>query len=138
MAEHLRAKPRPLLGLVMGLTGGSLFSLFALVAYMVRGPASFERIGIPMGSVVGLYLICGLAGGLLLGLLLPLTVLRWGAALVGILVALPLYAGAGLLLGDFNWRLSLVLAAIIGGVVGFRAWEPVPKGESLPGENSVH
>jgi len=64
------------------------------------------------------------------GLLLPLTAWRWGAAVVGAVAAAPLYVGAGFLLGHSDVLTGVVLATVIGGAVGYRLWEPLASGEA--------
>lgn len=124
----VRRKPNPILGVILGVAGAMVLSFIVLVIYGVRGPDTFDRLGISLGSAIGLYFVAGIIGGALLGLLLPLTVWRMGAAFVGIMVAIPLYFGAGILLGDFDFYTGIILSVIVGGIVGYGLWLP-PKEE---------
>lgn len=122
--EDLRRKPRPLLGCVLGLFGGVFLSLLALIIYGIRGPGVFDRLGVSLGSALALYMVAGSLGGTMLGIMLPLTVERWGAVLTGIVAAVPLYLGASILLGHEDLYSGAIAAIIVGGVVGFASWEP--------------
>lgn len=124
--EFLRGKARPLLGLVLGLVAGAFLCFLALVVYSLRGPGTFDRLGVPLGTVLGLYIIGGAVGGALIGLMLPLTIRREGAAAVGIVGALPLYLAGSILLGQEDLYSGAIAAVIVGGAAGFLWWEPPP------------
>lgn len=123
-SEHLRAKPRPLLGLVLGFAGGIFLSLSALIIYIVRGSAVFDSLGVSLGDTLALYMVAGPLSGTLVGLMLPLTVRRWGAAFVGITAAVPLYLGASRLLGHEDLWSGAIAAIVVGGITGVASWEP--------------
>jgi amino acid transporter len=99
-------------------------SVVAVVIYAVRGPDTFARLGVTLASTVSLYLIAGVVGGALVGVLLPVTVWRWGAAAVGILAAVPLYVGVAVVLGQSDLLSGLIAAVLVGGVVGYGLWSP--------------
>lgn len=84
-----------------------------------------ERLDLTFATMVMFYLMAGGAAGLLVGGLFPLTAWRWGAVVVGSIAAVPVYAGAGVMMGDLNLVLDLLLAAIVGGAVGYGWWETV-------------
>jgi hypothetical protein len=107
-------------------------SLVAVAIYAIRGPDTFARLGVTLTSTVSLYLIAGVIGGALVGTLLPMTVWRWGAAVVGILAAVPLYVGVAVLLGQSDVFSGLVAAVLVGGVVGYGLWSPADD-EAPPG-----
>lgn len=137
VAVRKRRKAKPLLGLAVGLIGAAFFSLVALGIVAVRGPGMLARIGLTPASLVAYYVAAGGAAGVIGGLLLPLATWRWGSALVGGIAAIPIYAGVGLLFGDFDPVIDLVLAAVIGGAVGYGWWEPLDnKSDELPDTNS--
>jgi len=113
------------MGIVAGLAMAVLTSLAVVIMYLVRGPGTFERLGVSLGSTIGLYLAAGVVGGAVVGFLLPLTVWRWGAVFVGMVAAVPLYWGVGLLLGESDFYAVLIPAVFIGGGVGYGLWSPV-------------
>jgi ammonia channel protein AmtB len=123
-------KPRPVFGMVIGFLGGSLFSAIALVLYSVRGEELFERLGTSLPNVLLIYHAGGAVAGLVVGLLLPLTIWRWGAVIVGILGAIPVYFGAGMVMGDLDLTLDLAVAVVVGGIVGYSWYSPPTGGDS--------
>lgn len=58
--------------------------------------------------------------------MLPLTIRREGAAVVGVVGALPLYLAASTLLGHEDLTSGAIAAVVVGGVAGFLWWEPPP------------
>jgi hypothetical protein len=115
----------PVLGLILGIAGGVFFSLSALLIVALRGPSMLDRLGVSLAGLLLVYIGGGAVGGTVAGMLLPLTRRRWGAALVGSVAALPIYHGAGMLLGETDYGVSILLAVLVGGTVGYTAWEPV-------------
>lgn len=111
-----------------GLTGGCLFtfaySAFVILLYLIAGPGPFERNGVTLGSVLLSYLFGGLAGGLVVGLLRPLTSRRLGAIAVGIIAATLVFVGIGIAVWGWLTRwdrdswLTLATTSIIFGVYG--------------------
>ena len=120
----MRRKANLVLGALAGVMVAVLISLVAVMMYVLRGPQMFERLGISLTSTIALYFVGGIIGGSLVGLLLPLATWRWGAVLVGIIAAMPVYLGAGVLLGE-DLSIGIFLAIIVGGVVGYLTWSPV-------------
>jgi hypothetical protein len=120
----MRRKANLVLGALAGVMVAVLISLVAVMMYVLRGPQMFERLGISLTSTIALYFAGGIIGGSLVGLLLPLATWRWGAVLVGIIAAMPVYLGAGVLLGE-DLSIGIFLAIIVGGVVGYLTWSPV-------------
>ena len=110
---------------LVGLAAGFLISLYAGVVFtlhaLARGPSPAV-----FGQIVAVYLLGGVAGGLLTAITFPLV--RWvgGAFLVGALAVLPMYFGAGLVVdpGPPSQRLLIagVLALAVGGTAGARGW----------------
>ena len=119
-----RRSAKPVLGCVLGILGGGFFAASALLIVAVRGPAMLDRIGLTTASMISFYLVAGGFAGLVVGTLLPLATWRLGAALVGGIGAIPVYAGAGLMLGDLHLFTDLLLAAVVGGAVGYSWWSP--------------
>ena len=101
------------------------FSAWVLTLYARRGSVPFDAVGTTPGAVILLYYCAAVVAGLLVGILLPLArANRWGAALVGIVAALPLYAMARVALEGFApWTavdtISVVGAStVVGSIVG--------------------
>lgn len=125
-------QPNPLLGLFGGVLGGVFFSLVALAIIAVRGPGIVDRLGLTLMGLMAFYVGAGAIAGTVVGLLLPLATWRWGALLLGSLAAIPVYGGAGVVLGDLDLGTDLLIAAIIGGAVGYGWWSPVDGGVDKP------
>jgi hypothetical protein len=120
-----KRRPNLAVGVLAGLAMAAITSLAAVVVYRVRGPAAFEAFGTTLTSAVALYFAAGIGGGAVVGLLLPLTAWRAGAALVGALAATPLYLGvAALMLPSDLWS-GAIAATLVGGIVGYGLWSPV-------------
>jgi len=112
----------PFLG---GFAGFGLL-LFALLVYLLA-PAEFVKRYGPFGPVALVYLKGGTLGGLLAGLVWPLTRWRIGALLAGICFMFPLYYYAGALLfgpeGKGTSEIRLIaggLATVTGTILGFK------------------
>lgn len=79
--------------LCAGLFIATGFSVWVLGLYLFRGNTPFEKLGTTLGAVILTYYCAAILIGPLAGLLLPLARAgRPGAALVGALTAVPLYA----------------------------------------------
>lgn len=120
----MRRRPDPILGVVAGVAMAVLLSAWALAVYLFRGPGAFQGLGTSFTVVVAVNFAAGILGGVIVGLLLPLTVWRWGAVVVGILAAIPFYLAITLASGD-NDILFVVIGSVgVGGIVGYGAWSP--------------
>ena len=109
-------------------------ALIAGVLYLVDGPGRFEANGVSFLQAVGLYFAAGAVAGPLFGVLLPFTVSRAGAVVVGAIVAVPAYLGAALLVGG-SLGSGVVPAVLVGSIVGYVLWRPiVPEAESDRGD----
>ena len=109
-------------GAMAGAFMASLFSLYVLVLYLLRGNAPFEKLGVSLVGVVIAYCACGLSAGALAGVLWPLTRTRLGATLVGFLSGFLVYAGVGVTMDGpptswepFHWWGAAILGLIVGG-----------------------
>lgn len=113
-------------GLVMGLVFSVILSVGVGVLYWIGGPTTSHDTGWPLPSLIGLYVFGGVTGGLLLGLMLPLTTWRWGAVLVGMIVATPVYLAVGLIEYEdpIDIVAGLIVAGVVGGCVGYGLWSP--------------
>jgi hypothetical protein len=133
----MRRKPNLKLGLFGGAFMGVFLSAIALAIVAIRGTGVLERLGhLSLGTVIATYLAGGLAGGAIFGLLLPLTTWRWGAVVVGTLVAAPFYFGIGFVLGNNDFLVGAICSVFIGGGAGAVVWTPPRDGtdEGLPPE----
>ena len=104
------------------------YSLIAFIIYLARGSQPFEDLGATVGGTFAAYWAGGLLGGFLLGLAFPLARNTIGSIGVGILVAVPAFAGISLASsGKLNWVVILICAGIfgtIGGLVNAAAGGP--------------
>lgn len=112
-------------GLTAAMILVAVYSLLAVVLYLLPGKTDVERRGIGLGSTLVAYLIGGLIAGPLVGALAPLA--RWpvGAAFLGFLSLLfvdlafmsVLVPAAGGSVSDTLW-LSLAVSVMVGCPVG--------------------
>ena len=115
-------------GATWGFLVGLCLSLFVAVLFAIRGPQLFLPYGTTLWLVVGLYLVGGLAGGLITGLLRPLAKWRWGAALIGVFAAIPVGLGCRLMQAGFApWELNdsltmMIFSVALGASVGWIYW----------------
>jgi NhaP-type Na+/H+ or K+/H+ antiporter len=119
----VRRTPNIVLGAVLGLAMALGFTVIALVIYRLRGPETFERLGTSLSQTIALYVIGGIIGGGLFGLLLPLTTYRWGASLVGVCAAVPFYLAAAVV-ADGTLSSGLIPAVVVGAIAGYVLWTP--------------
>jgi O-antigen/teichoic acid export membrane protein len=121
--------------LLWGLKWGFWFALFfsfvAVAMTLFTGGEIIERQRISLTASIAIYVFGGFSGGIVLGLLRPLTKYRIGAALVGIVVMTP----ASILLGltlfgpPHDWSRDMtvtviLLPMVLGGPGGYLYWEP--------------
>lgn len=104
-------------GLATGLAMATLCSIAALGVYIRRGAAPFDRYGITLATALGAYWAGGAMGGVLLGLLRPLTRSKAGAVFAGIIVAIPVFSAIAVALDDISW-ITIIICAVIFGTVG--------------------
>jgi hypothetical protein len=118
-------------GLKWGMWFAVFFSAIAIVMTIVTQGEVLKRQNISLPASIGIYVFGGLSGGVILGLLRPLTRKRLGATVVGILVLTPVTVVLGIMMfgpigrWDENMLLTIILLPIIlGGVGGYSYWEP--------------
>lgn len=115
-------------GLYWGLCGAVVYSIIAVLLYLVRGSEPFSKVGTTFGMTLGAYLAGGLAAGLVLGLLRPLARWWWGAAIVGFWCAVPVWTAAFLAfpvnrpVDATDVRMLVLVSMLSGPVVGVVAW----------------
>jgi hypothetical protein len=115
-------------GALWGLMFGLIYVLILGVLFALQGPEMFRPYDTTFTEVATLYLMGGVGGGLIVGLLRPLLRRRWGAALVGILAAIPVGLGFQMMrIGSAPWgtKDTLVVAIFsvaLGATVGWVNW----------------
>jgi hypothetical protein len=134
-SEHTTKDQKVLRNLFWGLKWGLWFALFfsliATAMSVFSGGEIIERQDISLPASIAIYVVGGLAGGAVLGLLRPLTRRRIGAALVGILVMTPVGMITGLILfGPIHtwdgpeWFGLIFSSILFGSCGGYLYWEP--------------
>lgn len=104
------------------------FCLWVTVVYLVAGPAPFAENGSSYGRVALSYLSCGVAGGVVVGLLRPFIHNARGAALIGFAAAVPCVVAFRIAVrGAGGWGFEdlldiVVLSLVLGPMAGYRLW----------------
>lgn len=120
-------------GVGFGLVLASIYSAYVIVVFVASDGAVFERRGLSLGSTLLTYLAGGIVGGILYGVLAPLARWRFGAFMVGYIVAIPVCLGAAVALPDVDFGsrvtwFALAIAPLAGGIVGYQQWGWSPSG----------
>jgi hypothetical protein len=116
------------LNLVWGVKNGAFmaaaYSIAALVIYAVLGNHAIHTPGLTIGLVLESYWVGGLTAGLLVGILRPLSKLRWGPYLLGAIAGITVFAAFQASTMGPMWRWSwgdwiepCILGTIMGVVV---------------------
>jgi hypothetical protein len=98
-----------------------MFSAWIVLVYLVGGPRTFNEIGTTVYAVLLSYYIAGVAGGTLVGLLLPLTRTLVGQMLVGAMASLVVCSSAQTTLKGVIWhwdRSTLIVTTVIAVIIG--------------------
>ena len=122
---------------------GAALSIWAALVYLIGGRTAFAEKGVSLAGLVALYLLNGVAGGVLVGLVRPLTRSLPGMILTAMLVAVPVAVAIRLMASGLEplTRVDLEGMAIIivcggaaGGVGVWRAlWhDELKRGGGLP------
>jgi hypothetical protein len=120
-------------GALWGLLFGLVYVLVLGILFVLQGPVLFHAYNSTFAEVAALYLIGGVGGGLIVGLLRPLLRWRWGAALVGIFAAIPAGAGFQLMrIGSAPWGAKdtlvvMIFSVALGATVGWGELGNVPE-----------
>ena len=107
-----------------GLAAASCYIAWAVVLFVVSGGATFHEKDASFGGVVVAYAVGGLAGGAIVGLLLPLMRFRFGAFIVGVIAFVPVELGFRVVeFGFAPWRyddtlMVITLSTLLGGFGG--------------------
>src|SRR4051812_44073909 len=104
-------------GVTWGLLMSGMYCLVALLLYIIRGPTLFAKYGLTLGTLMLTYVVGGITGGWIVGVLRPLTHWRFGAILVGISVGFVVYGAAGIAMYGpvTHWDWSAWLVALLPG-----------------------
>lgn len=114
--------------LAWGLSFSLVYVLFVLAVFLARGPEAFEQAGTTLPRVAAAYVASGFVGGVLFGLLMPLGRTRAGAALLGLIVAIPvahivmLAVDSAALYGAPRPVVTIGTALILGPLCGVAMW----------------
>ncbi|MDB4916987.1 MAG: hypothetical protein JWM95_4631 [Gemmatimonadetes bacterium] len=99
----------------------TLYAAFVVGLFLFEGPGVFDKNGTSVGAVVVMYYAAGLLGGVVVGILLPLTRSLLGIIAVGVLVALIVFFCVAIGLegpfwrwGPSVWRQLMVFGVIFG------------------------
>jgi len=115
---------------LLGLAVAALYTAIAVIVSLLSAGASIESRGLSLGSVIVVYVVGGVLGGVMFAVFAPLGATRFGSAVVGTLIMLPVSVGAVLFhpqasLGDSDtWAAIVTCAVIMGGGVAYSIWEP--------------
>jgi hypothetical protein len=121
---------RPLRNLRWGVSGGlgiaSRYTVWVVVLYLILGTDPFSRQGVRLPTVGGTYLVSGLVGGAVVGLLRPWADNGFGAFVVGLLAGVPITAGLMVCVAGWpsawsnnDQRGFPVLAIMVGTALGY-------------------
>lgn len=112
-----------------GLIFGTLYSLYALLLYAIRGDRPFAENGTTLARAIAAYYAGGLVGGVVLGVLRPIAITLGGAIVIGVVAFLAIMAGAGMAAFGPPWRWGvaevvtlLITASIFGVTFGAYGW----------------
>lgn len=113
-----------------GLFMGAGYCAIALVLYVLRGPGLFAKYGVTPTAAMLTYLIGGISGGWIIGLLRPLAKWRLGAIFMGICVGIVVYGLATVsMFGPIShwdrddWIMVTILGTFTGVIGGNWFWE---------------
>lgn len=112
-------------GIGWGWRFAAVYIVFVLGLFLLRGPGPFERSGTTLPMVIAAYTVAGLIGGGIFGILLPLGRTRFGAALLGLIVAVPVIHVVTLavdLEGASRLTVVLLTASLLGPMSGVGLW----------------
>ena len=120
-------------GLGLGLTLGVIYCVLGVGLRAVGLGHSLDGSGIGLALLAAMYLFGGLAAGLLGGLLSPLAVGKFGAAVVGFFASIPAALLFAIVTRESADRpadvilLTVILCAALGAPLGVALWEPMPR-----------
>ena len=89
MKDHDNAAANVVWGLYWGSCGAVLYSFVAVLVHLAGWPTGRAS----LLATIGAYFLGGAIGGVVLGMLRPITRFGWGAAVTGAIVAVPVWVG---------------------------------------------
>jgi hypothetical protein len=108
-------------GLAFGFVMATLYAMYALLVFGLRGPDPFASKGTTVGSVILMYYTAGITGGTVVGVLLPVTQTLVGVVTAGMIAGLiVVFCGCITLYGVFwewdanVWKTVGMLGPIFG------------------------
>ena len=111
----------------------AVFSCYVAIIAVARGSTHYDQYDLSLGAIIVTYFVGGVAGGAVVGVLRPLTKYFVGAALVGLVAALPLAMAVGVAThGDprhwsaDNWDFVRFFLHSVGTAVGGHDFGGVP------------
>lgn len=93
------------------------FSLYVGALSLLRGSARYDRYQMSAWSIIATYFAVGLAGGVALGLMRPLTRSALGVACIGWVIGTLFYGGIAIAMKGFG-RQQLVDGMVLGALAG--------------------
>ena len=116
-------------GVLYGLAYAAVASVWVAVIALARHETYFAQYGLALAQLIALYALAGVAGGIVVGLLRPLTGHPIGAAAVGVIAGIPAMLVFFIALSDdprpltnIDWRGGVLLSTLIGGPTGYLRW----------------
>jgi hypothetical protein len=112
------------LGLWVGMSIALICAFFATLRFILGGAAAFSaKTHMAIGEALLFYLLGGLSGGILIGVLRPLRGTTMGSFVIGFCAALPLSAMAALsVIERKEWyplaAITIVMSALLAGGLG--------------------
>jgi len=116
-------------GIAYGLGFASMFVLYVLGLFAIRGAQPFEHLGTTLTECIVFYVAGGIMTGTMVGLLRPLLVTRRGAMVVGAVALVPMGFGAMLMVAGpiarwdkGEWVIPLVYSVLVGPLAASNLW----------------
>lgn len=124
-------------GLWYGIAMACGYSAIVILIFLARGPTPFVHNGVSIVSTIAVYAVGGTLGGLILGLLRPLTRHLLGVLLTAMPVSAPLWGGIlvatrGVPWGwnENTWITFAILTCFFGPLFGLVNWSQNRKSKS--------
>ena len=108
-------------GALWGLCGAVVYSAFAVVVFLLAGQRAFSAKGTSLSAVLAAYLVGGIGSGLVMGALRPLGRSWWGAGVMGLVCAVPVWSAMMVAVAGLRhvpWKVVAGLTLLTGPVSG--------------------
>ena len=115
-------------GIVFGIILATIYSAFATIVFALGGASVLEEYNTSLATVILAYYSGGLLGGLIVGLLMPMTRHWVGSLLVRLVVAAVVLLGARMAMSGPPWVWdrakwdSVLFLTIVFAIGSFLAW----------------